>query len=190
MEMTGEVPEHMQAEMYVVDDYVYMNTVVPGETLGWVKFSLPEGYWEELDIPRQQVDILRGAELDLVGTEIVDGTECYILEIMASLGEMLALLELGSAGEELSPGLDPGQLVGDFSVTQWVDKDTFFTRKMSMSMDMVSTPESMGVPPEMAGDFHAVTNIEMALHQRNINQPVTIELPPGAEDAEEVPVPM
>ena len=189
MAMTGEAPQHMRTEMYIVDDYVYMNIVAPGEPPGWVKFALPEGYWEEMDILQQQVNILVDVEADLVGTEIVDGTECYVLDVEPNLEELWAMLELGGAVEGLPPGLDFEQLITDFSLTQWVAKDTFFSPKGSASIEMVLTPESLGIPPEMAEDFDAVVDIEMTILQRNINEPVTIELPPGAEEAEEVPVP-
>lgn len=189
-EMTGQEPQHMQTEIYIVDDYVYMNAVASGEPPGWVKFPLPEGYWEELDIALQQVDILVDVEVDLVGTESVDGTDCYVLDVTPTLEKLWAMVELGGAFGELPPGLDLEQLISDYSLTQWVAKDTFSTPKVSMSMEMVFTPESLGVPPEIAEDFDAVADVEMTILQRNINQPVTIELPPEAEEAEEVPVPM
>ena len=189
MELPGEAPQQVQMEMYMVDDYVYMKVVAPGAPQGWMKFAMPEGYWVEYDIASQQLDILLDVEVELLGTDTVDGTECYVLELTASLEKLWAMMQMGGAAEQLPPGLDLEQVVTDFSVRQWIAKDTFFTRKADIGMTMVLTPESLGVPPEQAEDFDGTANIAMTFLMHHINQPVTITLPPGAEEAEEVPVP-
>jgi len=125
----------------------------------------------------------------LLGSDKVDGTECYVLAVTPSLEKLWAMVQMGGAAEQFPPGLDLEQLVTGFSVRQWVAKDTFFTRKASISMTMVLTPESLGVPPEQAEDFDGTANIAMTFFMHHINQPVTITLPPGAEEAEEVPWP-
>jgi len=192
VEMTGEPPQHIRVETYIVDDYVYTNTVVPaGQPPGWVKSAMPEGYWEQFDALLQLNNILPDVEVDLLGTDIVEGTECYVLDMTAALEELLAMKGLWAAvAGPLPPGFDFEELIADYSLTAWVAKDTFFPLKTSSSMEMVLTSESPGMPPGVvAEDFDAVLNAEAIQIYRNINQPVSIELPPGAEEAEEVPVP-
>jgi len=54
---------------------------------------------------------------------------------------------------------------------------------------MILPPEAFGVPPEQVEDSDGTANIAMTFLMHHINQPVSITLPPGAEEAEEVPVP-
>jgi len=188
IESTGEAPQQVQMEMYMVDDYVYMRVVAPDAPQGWMKFAMPEGYWSEYDIASQQLDVLLDVEVELLGADTVDGTECYVLGVTASLEKLWGMMQM-VVPEQLPPGLGLEQLVTDFSVQQWIAKDTFFTRKVIAGMTMILPPEAFGVPPEQVEDSDGTANIAMTFLMHHINQPVSITLPPGAEEAEEVPVP-
>ena len=69
-----------------------------------------------------------------------------------------------------------------FSVKQWVAKDTLFLIKAEMKMDVDVSGEAVG--DDSAGDVRM--QFEMNLLMSDYNQPVSIELPPEAENATEV----
>jgi len=187
MEETGAAPEQTQGEIYLVDDYVYTK-IEGGVPEGWGKFAMPEGFLDEYDISSQQLDILLDVEVELQGTDTVDGTECYVLEVIPDLEELWELIEVAGAAGLVPPGLDLEQSLTGFSVRQWVATDTFFIRKSDISMTMVVLAESLGLPAEQAED-EAIVDVAITFLMHHINQPVTITLPPGAEEAEEVPYP-
>ena len=177
MKMTGEPDTDMSTEMYVVDDWMYMNMTVPDEPTGWTKAPVEVGDWEEQDVASQQIDWLLDAEVQFLRSETVNGTECYVLEVRPDLEKLWALMQLAAgADEELPPEVDLSEIITDFSVEQWIAKDTYFIRKSTVEMTMAFSFEGF----EMTYDIAATILIY------DINEPVTIELPPEAADAVEV----
>jgi len=193
MEMTGEEDMEMSMALYIVEDWMYAGQEMPGEPATWLKMLMPEGMWEQIseqyDIVAQHLDVLLGVEVQLVGTETVDGTECYVLEVIPSMEELWALMQLAGAGEGLPPGLDFEELITDFSIRYWIAKDTYFTLKSAVELTMVLAPEDLGIPPELAGEFDATADMSMTGIMHHFNEAVSIELPPEAEAAEEIPMP-
>jgi len=75
-----------------------------------------------------------------------------------------------------------------FSVKQWVIKNTYFLTKSEIDISMEMTPEVMdalGGEGIMAGMI--TMNIAVSFLFYDYNQPVSIVLPPEAEEAIEVP---
>jgi hypothetical protein len=100
-----------------------------------------------------------------------------------------ALLQWAGAEGGLPPDLDLEEVIADFSVMQWIAKDTYFTRKTTVNLLMVFTPESLGLTPEPYSSFVPTADMAITIIMHHINQPVTIELPPEAADAEEMSLP-
>ena len=71
-------------------------------------------------------------------------------------------------------------MIKDCSMKLWVSKDTYLVTMMDMNMLMEVTAEAMGIPGG-SGGFIIDTNMDMWLYDHN--KPVTIWLPPEAEDA-------
>ncbi|MGB2800345.1 MAG: DUF6612 family protein [Dehalococcoidia bacterium] len=191
--MTIEIPglEHMETsvEAYIVDDWFYMGQEFPPEPAVWTKSPLMEYEWEKQDIASQQLDLLLDVDVVLVGTEAVDGTECYVLELTPDMEKLWALMQWAGAEGGLPPDLDLEEVLADFSVMQWIAKDTYFTRKTTVNLLMVFTPESLGLTPEPYSSFVPTADMAITIIMHHINQPVTIELPPEAAEAEEMPLP-
>ncbi len=185
MQMTMSTPPEtvqMSIEMYLVGDWMYMKMEMPGlppEIMGtWFKVRMSEleleDLWEQQDIAGQQFDLLVGfSEVEFLGTEMVNGVECYKLQVTPDIETLWAWAQIQEGTEGLDPGLDPEEVITDFSYVLWVAKDTYFTVKTVVEMTMTVEGESMGM---------AVTVLVF-----DINEPVTIELPPEAEAAEELP---
>ncbi len=76
------------------------------------------------------------------------------------------------------------EMFTSFSVKQWIAKDTYFPIKAEI--DMVIDPASAAMGLQVEGSVPA--GISMVLLFYNYNQPVSIVLPPEAEEAIEVPM--
>lgn len=186
MKMTGEEDIEMSMGMYMVDDWIYIGMDMFGTDMMWLKTWMEAGDWYEHDIVTQQLDILSDVEVELVGTDTVGGIECYVLDVMPDIEELWAMMEFMGAEAGLPPELDLEDVITDYAVRQWVAKDTYFTLKTTESLTMVFTPESFGISPELVGEFYVTADMAIVITLHHINEPVTIELPPEAEDAVEV----
>lgn len=195
MNMTMNVPEEDQQQMgmeiYIVDEWVYVRMSIPEVGEEWMKMELtPEmwGLWEQVD---QQVELLETAtEVKFVGSEVVNGIQCYVFDIMPDmeqLAEYLAqqqgMLGMGLAEmENLEELLDKTSL----SIEEWIAKDSSLLMKVQANMRVEVTPDDVGATPE---DFDKMTmDLSTVMTVYDYNQPVSIELPPEALEAPEIPL--
>jgi ABC-type branched-subunit amino acid transport system substrate-binding protein len=173
-EGTREPTERMTIETYVIGDTLYSRVEAPGEPTGWIRTETPPDFWEAMQgMSGLQEDSLEGAEINFLGTEEIDGVDCYILEIIltdeAFLDAMMAQQQLGDAngGDSFESMLLLGLMAQamDTSMKQWVTKDTYLLRRVEMAMEMDLS--SVGI----------YMGIETTSNMRNHNEPVDIQLP-------------
>ena len=206
MEATGEEDTDMEAEMYLVDNTFYIMTDALGMGPMWMKLDmsemeeLPEEYWEQPDLselPPEMLEflteLLEAFEIEVTGSERVDGIDCYVLEStpdMEQLWQMsmemyetmgLEMPDMTDMPEDFEDLLD--EMFDSFSVKQWIAKDTYFPMKVEIEIIMEFTAEDVGEPEE---EGEAAIDLFMTMLIYNYNQPVSIELPPEAEDAMDI----
>ena len=172
MEMIG-LSIQVDMEMYLIDDWMYVKAEMLGMPPEWEKTQAPEGYHDQIVIADQQLDLLPDfVGVELLGTETVNGVECYKLQVTPDMESLWAWAQMQEGTEELED-LDLEEVLTDYSYIEWIATDTYFIVKsiveMTMAVDL--TTLSMTVTTSMD----------------HINEPVTIELPPEAEAAIEVP---
>ncbi len=210
---TGEEDMDMEAEAYLVDNTLYfltdalgMMTDIFGMGPTWMKLEisemgellemeeLPEEYWEQADLLELQTELLEfqtelleALDIEVTGSERVDGIDCYVLEsnpdmerLWQTFMEMYETmgLETTDIPEDFEDYLD--EMVRSLSIKQWIAKDTYFPMKVEIEMNMEFNPEEMGYPEE---EGEVSVDMSMTMLIFNYNQPVSIELPPEAEDA-------
>jgi len=187
--MTGADYTDMSTETYVIDDMMYMMTETSDAGITWMKTAMPTEYWARIDQIEAQVEILGTSQIEVTGSEKVGGVDCYVLEVTPDKGQLwrLFMQQMGMTSDMMP---DIGQeflseIFRSFSVKQWIAKDTYFLMKIEVEMAMEVTPEIMGSPDE---EGEAAIDVFMTMLAYDYNQPVSIELPPGAEDAIEMPM--
>jgi hypothetical protein len=196
----GEDETEMAIEAYLIDGAGYTMTDEPETGPVWEKEEFSEAEWEEtweearemLNLTEPQIELLETAEVEVIGSEKVDGIDCYVVEVTTDIkqlwGSVWQQAALGFAEEaDLEELLELPDEIFDAasysaSAKQWVAKDTYFLMKAEIEMTMYVTPESMGFPDE---EGEATIDIAMTLLVHDYNQPVSIELPPEAEEATE-----
>jgi len=191
MTMTMNIPEQGEQEMgmetYIVGEWMYMEMSVPEMDEQWMKMELPEGMWETQNQLEQQMELLEtAAEVKFVDSEIVDDVDCYIFEITPDMEKLADYLsqQLGMEGINLGE-LNLAELFKEMSVKEWIAKDSYLLTKTEVHMLMELTPEDVGATSE---DFERMTmDLSMGMTVHDYNQPVSIELPPEAQDAIEMP---
>ena len=184
----GEDDTDIGMEMYLVDNTYYILTDALGMGPAWMKFEMPMESWEQMNQIESQVELLEAAEVEVIGSETVNGIDCYVVEVTPDVEQLWEMASQQALLTEEMPNFDEellDEMFRSFSVRQWIAKDTYLTMRVEVELIMEVTPEDMGYPDEGEGISLDMT---MTMLVDDYNQPVSIELPPEAEEAAEVPM--
>ncbi len=176
---TGQPELVWGGEQYFIDGMLYTKPKIPGEEPMWMKEEAPEEWWEtqQMELVDSQIELLGAAQVEVIGSESVGGIDCYVLEVTPDLEQLWQLfnyLIFQEAPDVTEEYLQ--EVFRSFSVKQWVAKDTYFLMKAEIDI-------STEFPPGEPGP--STIDIAMVLLAYNYNQPVSIVLPPEAEEASE-----
>lgn len=155
--------------MYLLGDTVYLGTQEDGGAEEWVTADATEALRQSRDLLSQNVDIVRGADVKVLGTENVKGVTCHVAEIHPDLDKLLDLM--GSLYGSGMPIPLTSDTVSDFRCKGWYAKDSFFPMKLYQEYDLNFKEGA----DKVAG--HITSN--MVLY--DYNKPVSIVLPPEAK---------
>jgi hypothetical protein len=177
-----EMPGPMETQTYVINDTIYTITSIPGIPANWTKMAMPEEYWEMQNQVELQREMMNVSEVEILGDEKVDGTDCYVLKITPDMEKYWETM-MKQPGMEMTNVSDI-ESIKEMSIKSWIAKSTYFPMKTEMQMKMVMTEEDV---PEAEEPFEMTIDmgIDMLLH--HYNETVSIELPEEAESAEEIP---
>jgi hypothetical protein len=192
MSISVEIPElgvqTVATDTYLVDEWMYTAVDVPVVGKHWFKREVTTGMWEQQNQIEQQIELLRSAvKVTSQPDQTVDGTDCYVFEVVPSveaLGELLSQQTSGMSGLDYSQ-LDLADLFEEMSVKEWIAKDNYQVLKTEVFMRMQMRPEDVGATE---ADFDKmVMDMNMTMRLYDYNQQVSIVLPPEALEAEEMP---
>jgi len=191
--MTMDMPymgeQTIEQESYFVEGWMFIRQSMAGIDLGWMKMEVPEGMWETQNQLDQQIKFLTGGNLSMVrylSSEKVAGVDCYVVEVTPDMVDLANYLSQQQGMEGLTPA-DLTKLIvaiKQFSVKQWLAKDSCLCMKSSIHIYMEMTPELLDMTE---GEFKKIAmDIDIEMTFRDYNKPVSIVLPPEALDAEEI----
>jgi hypothetical protein len=192
MDMSMDIPElgvqTMATETYLVGDWMYTGVEIPGLLDQWFKQEVMPGMWQQQNQLEQQIEFLKSAvEIKALADQTVDGTDCYVFEIVPSveaLGELLSQQSSAMGGMDFSQ-LNLADLFEEMRVKEWIAKDSYQVLKTEVYMRMQMRPEDIGAAET---DFDKmVMDMNMTMRLYDYNQPVEIVLPPEALEAKEMP---
>jgi hypothetical protein len=190
VEQEGQGSQSMSAKVYMLTDWMYMKMKISGMGEQWVKTPVTEEVREayNLDMVNQQLAPLESmGEIKFLKYESVDGSQCYVLEIvpdLASMKEWLEQQQMTSDTFDWSKVENLGDIFKELSYTIWISKDTKLIKKMKMTMSLEMTPELAGVSET---NFDKMTmDVEMGMTIKDYNKPISIVLPKEAENAVEI----
>ncbi|GAI30388.1 unnamed protein product, partial [marine sediment metagenome] len=112
MALPGEDEMEMGMEMYIIDDVGYMMTDMLGMEPTWMKSEISEADWEEvsegMSQAESQLELLQGAQVEVIGSETVKGIDCYVLQLTPDMGQLwqTVMQQTQVAGEEILPEVD------------------------------------------------------------------------------------
>lgn len=195
MDMALDIPEvgeqDVSAQIYFVDGWMYMGMDIPELGAQWMKMEADEAMWPQPDPLEQQMELWEGAiEVKSLGTETVNGVECYVYEMIPDMGVLSDMLaqEMSGMGMDLMDfaQFDLSDMYKEFSVKEWLAQDSYLPMKIDIKVVMEVEAGDFGATGD---DFDKTTmDVEMNMDFYDYNQPVSIVLPPEALDAEEMPL--
>jgi hypothetical protein len=187
IDMTVDMPvigkQQQTNEMYLVDGWMYMKLNLPNGGAVWNKMKIP-GMGSEFT---RQTDLLKTAQkVTLVGSEKADGIDCYVLQIDTDVQKVKDWL----AQSGMTSGLDlnalNSQTYNSMVFKQWIAKDSFLPIKTTEDVVTEILPGA-GTTGSNVFDKET-TSIHAEGKFTDHNKPVSIELPPEAQNAKEFPV--
>lgn len=194
MSMTTDVPDQspleIPVEYFLVDGWMYISVDVPGQDTQWMKMQMPEGMWEQQNQVQQQVDLLKAADaVNYLGTEDVNGVECYVVEIVPNLDSVRQMMgqvqgQMPAMGDLDLSDMDLGQIVKQVSMTQYIAVDGYLFMRTDQHMLIEMTPAALGIPE---GEFDLIVeDVTTTMVFSDHNKPVTIQMPQGALAATQI----
>jgi hypothetical protein len=200
----GRIP--MTMDYYLVDETLYYKLYSPIYSMDWVKTGMPgehgnllDEYTSQMDTTQLQLDMLELADVDLIGSEGVEGTDCYVLDVAPDFSAIRGLyMDMAGlqAGMEDFSAIESmmetvwNDMVEKYTMRLWVAKDTLYPAKTEMGIEMTMDAETIATIMEATEgqkeefeDFYLHVDMTMTAFMHDYNAPISIELPPEAEDA-------
>ncbi|MCD5407067.1 MAG: hypothetical protein LRZ99_05190 [Desulfotomaculum sp.] len=187
--LDGAVAETMETEMYFINNVLYTKMGgIADMPVTWTKMAMPPDY-EPMPID-QLVKLLKTSKIEVLGTEEIDGVYCYVVKLTPDIKQFWEMMtqQMGLGLDIPAKDIDATaleEMIESLSITQWIAQDTFLPLKEQTQMTLVMNPVNMDlpdVPPEESFESRIVMDITTTYH--SYNEPVTIQLPAAAKDAQ------
>jgi hypothetical protein len=167
-------------EEYLLNDTVYLK--MDGN---WTALMLPgvAEAWSQQNTMNQQVDMLNHSNLTLLGSEIVDGQDCY---------KLLVDMDTASFADQLAKQTGFSSLFSNMTLQayHWITKDTHLLKKTEIWESFTVNPKSLGLPVNESGNLEMSVDTAITLLFSGFNQRINVELPAEAALAEPFPLNM
>jgi hypothetical protein len=174
-------------EEYLINDTLYLK--VDGN---WTIMKMPgvADAWSAQNTMTQQLEMFNQSRLSLIGSEMVEGADCYNVRAEMDMSTVANLL----AGEVPSlvpmPGMNYTELFRNMrmDVNYWITKDTHLLKKTDVTEVFTMTPQSLGLPANESGALEMRINAKVSMLFEGFNESVNIKLPAEAKNASPFPM--
>lgn len=178
------------ATAMAIDEYLINDTIYLRLDGNWTTLRLPfaEDIWSQQNTLEQQVEMLNGSNLTLLGSEVVDGVDCYKIKADIDTASLAAQLSQTSSPLPLQL-MNYSELFNDamLEAYYWITKDTLLLKKSDIFESFVIRPQDLGLTPKGPEnlenqEMRVYANISMTFG--GYNESINIELPAEARTAE------
>jgi hypothetical protein len=183
-------------EVLTWQGYYLNNSEYWKEGQNWTELNVtdPKAVMEDYNELPSQVGLINYSDLKIIGTEMVEGVDCYKLAgtpispiEKTILGVQLFASYLGSPiplpddfGNE-SFNFDRTELLdnSNVSITAWISKDTSLLRRIEIDSDLTIDPSILNIEKT---NFKIVSSLREVTDYENFGAPVQITLPAEAQN--------
>ena len=177
----------MALEEYLINDTLYLK--VDGN---WTAMKMPgvADAWSQQNTMAQQLKMFNQSRLSLIGSEVVEGVDCYKVRAEMDMSTMADQL----SGEVTSivpmQSMNYTELFRNMrlDVYYWITKDTHLLKKTDVLEIFTVTPQSLGLNANESEDQEMRINAEVSMIFEGFNESVNIKLPAEAKKAQPFPM--
>jgi hypothetical protein len=182
IDIPGKARKSVPMESYFVDGWMHVKVSIEEKGAEWVKMKLPDGMWDSQSQISRQIELLKTADrVGFLGTEDVNGADCYIVEIVPgaeALSKLLSELQMPDTEGVDTSKLDLTDVIKEMSLKQWIAEDGYLIMKSETRLVMEISPADVGADE---AEFQNITAEQSAIMTfYDYSEPVAIELPAEA----------
>lgn len=169
-------------EEYLINDTIYMK--MDGN---WTALKMPSvaDAWSGQNTLDRQLQTFSQSRLTLLGTESLEGRDCY--KVLAEMDLRPLAGELSGEAASILPelGLNYSEVFSNSSLkaVYWIDKETNNLQKAEVKQSFIINSLALGLPANEAGHVEMRINSEITMHFLGYNEEVVIALPEDAQNA-------
>lgn len=193
VDLPNQGTQNITAQMYGADGWLYAETNLPLIGNQWFKTQLPNDQWAKQSGTDNLSQFLESAvKVELTGSEVVNNVDCYVLNItpnMTVLNDWMSQeMHSQQSGMDLSQ-IDLAKAVKDFSVKEWVAKDSKLPVQQQITLQAQITPSDfLTTPTTTQASFENLTlNVNGTVNYSGYGQAVNIVVPSDALNAQQFP---
>ncbi len=170
----------MRSETVVLNDTAYMKVVRPNGTVAWFKTKVGEDFWRRSDQIDQQVTLLRISKVVKVADGRVNGEDCYVLDLKPDM-DKFAEFVISYSRNVPKNKTELTKIIKDVEVRMWIAKDTFYPIKTEIRT-LMRFPMGISIG-NLKGSLNITEKTKTVITLYDINEPVVVRIPKGAENA-------
>lgn len=174
-------------EEYLINDTIYMK--VDGN---WTVMKMPgvSDAWSAQSTMTQQLEMFNQSRLSLIGSEMVEGVDCYKVRAEIDMGTMADQLSREVTSLVPNESMNFTELFRNMGldVCYWITKDTHLLKKTDVVETFTVAPKSLGLQANESEDLEMRINSEVSMLFEGFNESVNIKLPVEAEKAQIFPM--
>ncbi|MCX6674590.1 MAG: hypothetical protein NTY37_12520 [Methanothrix sp.] len=174
-------------EEYLINDTLYLK--VDGN---WTAMKMPgvADAWSQQNTMTQQLEMFNKSRLSLIGSEMVEGVDCYKVRAEVDMGTMADQLSGDVTSLVPMQSMNFTELFRNMALDlhYWITKDTHLLKKTDVVETFTVTPQSLGLPANESGELEMRINSEVSMLFEGFNESVNIKLPVEAKTAQPFPL--
>lgn len=171
-EGAGEMVSEM--EMYMKGDTMYTN--IDGN---WTKMpGMPEDMWDQQNQVKTQAELLNSSEIELVGSEKVNGENAYKVKVNPDMETFTTILNQQMGSMPLyTMNITEIFEESEMEWTTWISKESHLPLKNQVALKLTLTADMMGLPAGEMGDVEMEIESDSTVTYSNYNEPTAIVVP-------------
>ncbi|MCX6676508.1 MAG: hypothetical protein NTU95_01005 [Methanothrix sp.] len=172
-------------EEYFINDTLYLK--VDGN---WTAMKMPAvaDAWSQQNTMTQQLKMFNQSRLSLIGSEMVEGQDCYKVRAKMNMSSVADLLSEEATSLVPIESMNYTELFRNMSldVYYWISKDTHLLKKTDVVEVFSVAPPSLGLQANESMEMRI--NSEIFMLFEGFNESANIKLPAEAKKAQPFPM--
>lgn len=174
-------------EEYLINDTLYLKA-----DGNWTVMKIPgvADTWSAQNTMNQQLEMFNQSRLTLIGSENVEGVDCYKVRAEIEMGAMADQLSAEVTSLVPMQSMNYSELFRNMAldVHYWITKDTHLLKKTDVTEVFVVTPQSLGLSGNDSDAMEMRINSEVSMLFEGFNESVNVKLPAEAMKAQPFPM--